>query len=118
MVVPTSATPQGAFRPSATVNNAVGFMVIPPAHLPVDLWTRLTDRPEPCGTCGQPMDRAAHRPSGRRAQSRRGPPVAHPRGPLAHQAHRHNNRLDKVCSQMPLRWGRRCRGKPGYPHQT
>ena len=33
----------------------------PSCALPVDLWTRPADRPEPCGTCGQPMDRAARR---------------------------------------------------------
>jgi hypothetical protein len=44
------------------------------------------------------LDRAANGPRDRRVPSRRGPQVAHPLGPLAHQAHRHNNRFDKVCS--------------------
>ena len=83
-------------------------MVIPPANLPVDLWTSPADRPEPCGTCGQPMDRAAHRPSSRRAQSRRGPQVAHTLGPLAcprqqrHVARQFRNqvRTEKIMSDV------------------
>ena len=44
---------------------------------PVDLWTSPSDRPTPCGPCGQPVDNAP---------GARCPPPAHTRGPLAHNS--------------------------------
>ena len=41
----------------------------------MDLWTSPSDRPTPCGPCGQPVDNAP---------GARCPPPAHTRGPLAH----------------------------------
>ena len=49
----------------------------------LDLWTSPSDRREPCGPCGQPLDNA-------RARC---PPPDHTFASLAHEIHRTNNRI-------------------------